>query len=236
MRDEKIVKSHGEEFNIDILKFRDLKNSSYKDTDQKTNADSKAFESDEDLEFVSSEDALSLYEDENLESDKVDQNSRKFQRSKSQNRSPSKNGNKEISLILEKDVFEFASKFGSGARKNASAGSGIKKMIQKFFSMNTREEHQLRRIELILRLQEDATYKLASLKMKSGSAEDVSAQEIEVLKFSKDVVYFSDLFGFSIKELYDLIPVHLHASLSDSYTRVTNYTREKRILELHGNI
>ena len=101
------VKSHSEKFNLDILKIRELKSKS------ETHADSKI--EDEQVEFISNDEALSIYNDDELI---VDQNLRELDFKKT---TPSifKNSKKSkrekefsVHLYLSKEFQEFALQFG----------------------------------------------------------------------------------------------------------------------------
>lgn len=73
----------------------------------------------------------------------------------------------------------------------------------------------------------------AALKMKNESYEVLSLQEEKILRFSKEICGYIDLFGFTLNDFLELTPKFLATTLEYAFNRVSNDIREKQLIRKH---
>lgn len=247
------VRAHGELFSLEILNFKKLKSSPAADLQKidvyndgvETAADSNFTEVN--CEVVSIDQILEEYAlDSEAEGNASigDQNSRDISKFKSLSKDQKhqiylKKKEREkhflVKLYLSPDLQEYARRVGGEARKNASVGSGVAKIVKNYISMKKRENLLVGKIQHLIVHLNNLTEELAVLKMKNGTLDEITKQNEKILTFSKDVCHYIDLFGFTLREISELLPPFLVPTLEYAFNKVTNDIREKQLIKKYAN-
>lgn len=220
--DKHQIKSHSENFNLDILKIRKIKNKDVADSNQSEG-------------FVTSEEALEFYSEDN--SYIVDQNSRKLPKKnesknlKKSQREKALNKRVYLPLVLQ----EYVSQFGREKRKNASVGIGIKYLIEMFIPMKKRNDHQVKRIILLLNQLDLATNEIAAFKMKNSTENSIENAEKKRMGLCLDIVYHLNLFGFTQSEINQFLNESQKMLLKNALDKYEIFKMEKNLEEIESN-